>query len=66
MTLDESKTDEDNLNEEHGVRLVVDKKVAPYLEGAIVNFIESGYDAGFEIRSPNFGNSCSDGCGGSC
>jgi len=67
MTLDESKTDDDILDEGHGVSMVTDKKLSTYLEGAVVDFVESKYGGGFEIRTAKTDNggscgSCSGGC----
>lgn len=68
MTLEESKTDDDILDEEYGVSLITDKKLTA-LEGATVDFIESASGGGFEIRTAQSGASgggCGDSCGGSC
>lgn len=68
MTLEESKTDDDILDEEYGVSLVMDKKLTIHLEGATVDFVESVNGGGFEIRTAQSGNGggCGDSCGGSC
>lgn len=68
MTLDESKTDDDILDEEYGVSLITDKKLINYLEGATVDFVESAQGGGFEIRTAQSdnGGGCGDSCGGSC
>ncbi len=66
MTLDESKTDDDILDEGYGVSLLTDKKLSSYLEGATVDFIESKQGGGFEIRTANPGSGCGGSCGGSC
>ena len=68
MTLDESKTDDDILDEEYGVSVITDKKLKSYLEGATVDFVESAHGGGFEIRQANSGSGggCGDSCGGSC
>jgi Fe-S cluster assembly iron-binding protein IscA len=67
MTLEESKTDDDILDEEYGVSLLTDKKLSD-LEGATVDFVESADGGGFEIRTAKSGNGggCGDSCGGSC
>lgn len=65
MALDESKTDEDHVDEAFGVTIVTQKKLSPYLEGAIIDYTESIYGAGFEIKTPNKGD-CSSTCGGGC
>lgn len=64
MTLDESKTDDDYLDEDFGVSIITDRKLSPYLEGAIVDYVESRYGGGFEIRTQNSGEGCGDGCSG--
>ncbi|KGP76681.1 (Fe-S)-binding protein [Desulfosporosinus sp. Tol-M] len=64
MTLDESKTEDDILDEEYGVSMIIDKKLSTYLEGAIVDYIESNNGGGFEIRTAKTDNG--DGCGGGC
>ena len=68
MTLDESKTDDDILDQQFGVSMITDKKLITYLEGATVDFIESKNGGGFEIRTAKTGggSSCGDSCGGSC
>ena len=47
--------------EQHGVRVVVDPFSAPYLQGAIVDFIDGIQESGFKIDNPNAVSSC--GCG---
>jgi len=67
MTLDESKNEEDLVDEGFGVTIVSDKKLSQYLEGAVVDYVESTYGGGFEIKTANAsdcGSSCgSGGCG---
>ncbi|CAA7601155.1 FeS cluster biogenesis [Acididesulfobacillus acetoxydans] len=58
MTLDESKTENDVLDEGFGVSIIADQKLSPYLEGATVDYVESRYGGGFEIRTPH-SESCS-------
>ena len=68
MTLDESKTEEDILDEEFGVSMIIDKKLSTYLEGAIVDYVETANGGGFEIRlaKTDNGGGCDTGCCGSC
>jgi iron-sulfur cluster assembly accessory protein len=68
MTLDETKTEDDILDEEHGVSMIIDKKLSTHLEGAIVDYVESSNGGGFEIRTAKTdnGDGCGGGCGGSC
>lgn len=72
MTLEESKSEDDILDEEFGVSMVIDKKLSMYLEGAIVDYVESSNGGGFEIRTAKANkvggcdSGCRSGCGGSC
>ncbi len=59
MTLDESKTENDVLDEYYGVSIITDSKLSSYLEGVMVDYVESRYGGGFEIRNPNAGDGCS-------
>lgn len=65
MTLDESKTDDDIMDEGFGIAIVTEKRLSPYLEGAVVDYVESRFGGGFEIKTANSG-SCGDSCGDSC
>lgn len=65
MTLDESKNESDNIDEGFGVTILTEEKLAPYLEGAIVDYVESRYGGGFEIKTNNESD-CGSSCGGSC
>ena len=51
---DESR-DDDVVSEAGGVKLYADPESAKYLEGASVDFIEEGGQAGFKIDAPNAG-----------
>lgn len=72
MALDDAKTEDDILEEEHGISILIDKKLSNYLEGATIDYIESANGGGFEIRTPKAANGggcggdCCSGCGGSC
>ena len=68
MTLDESKTDDDILDQEYGVSILTDIKLLADLEGAIIDYVESNDGGGFEIRTakPDNGGGCDTGCCGSC
>lgn len=65
MALEESKTNDDIMEQEHGISILADKKLTPHLEGAVVDYIEAVEGSGFEIRTAQSGNGCSS-CGGSC
>jgi len=64
LTLDESTTEDDILDQEYGISIVTEKKLASYFEGATVDFVESHYGGGFEIKTSSSGGSCGDTCGG--
>ena len=68
MALDESKTEDDILDEEYGVSIIIDKKLSTHLEGAIVDYVESNNGGGFEIRTAKTdnGGGCDTGGCGSC
>lgn len=65
MTLDESKNEGDILDEGFGVAILTEDKLATYLEGAVVDYVESIDGGGFEIKTNNE-SGCGSGCGGSC
>ncbi|HLX27493.1 MAG TPA: iron-sulfur cluster assembly protein IscA [Casimicrobiaceae bacterium] len=52
---------EDVEFESHGVRVVIDPKSLPYLEGTELDFAREGLNEGFKFRNPNVRDSC--GCG---
>ena len=45
----------------HGVTVVVDPYSAPYLHGAVIDFVNGLQESGFKIENPNAVASC--GCG---
>ncbi|MCL4489511.1 MAG: iron-sulfur cluster insertion protein ErpA [Chloroflexi bacterium] len=58
----ENMTEEgDHVFDADGVRVYVDSASAPYLEGAIVDYIDSLMGGGFRIENPNATSTCS--CG---
>jgi iron-sulfur cluster assembly accessory protein len=60
MVLDEA-TDEDQVIETDGVRVIVDPMSMRYLEGAEVDYKEDLMGGGFAIKNPNATSTC--GCG---
>lgn len=63
MYLDDQSTDKDAFEEQHGVRIVVDKMSVPYLSAATVDFIDSLEQTGFTIDNPAAQGGCA--CGNS-
>lgn len=53
----------DTVMDQHGVKVVVDKKSALYLEGTTLDFYEGIDKRGFHFDNPNVVKSC--GCGSS-
>ena len=45
----------------HGVKVVVDPKSLPYLDGTELDFTREGLNEGFKFRNPNVKDEC--GCG---
>ena len=71
MALEETKTEDDIIDEEYGVSVLIDIKLSIHLEGAVIDYVESNNGGGFEIRTAKTANGggCGDGCsscGGSC
>ncbi|EGW41908.1 iron-sulfur cluster assembly accessory protein [Desulfosporosinus sp. OT] len=64
LTLEESKTDDDIVDEEYGISILTDIELAATLEGTIVDYIECKTGGGFEIRKPKMDHA--EGCGGTC
>ncbi len=63
MYLDDQVSDKDAVEEQHGVRLVVDKLSVPYLSQATVDFVDTLDQTGFTIDNPAAQGSCA--CGSS-
>ncbi len=52
---------DDNVFEDHGVKIFIDPKSLVYLDGTVVNFVKEGLNEGFEFTNPNVTGQC--GCG---
>jgi iron-sulfur cluster assembly protein len=52
---------EDHEFESHGVKILVDPKSLPYLEGTELDYTREGLNEGFKFRNPNVKDEC--GCG---
>ncbi|MAS34289.1 MAG: iron-sulfur cluster insertion protein ErpA [Anaerolineaceae bacterium] len=61
MAFEENPQEFDRVVETDGVRLIVDPTSLMYLEGAIIDFVDSLMGGGFRIDNPNAVSSC--GCG---
>ena len=61
LQFDTQKTDEDQVTEIHGVKVVVDPKSFLYLDGTQVDFQDGLNGRGFTFSNPNASSTC--GCG---
>jgi len=52
---------EDTEFESHGVRVFVDPKSLPYIDGTELDFVREGLNEGFRFNNPNVKSEC--GCG---
>ncbi|HVL95138.1 MAG TPA: iron-sulfur cluster assembly accessory protein [Solirubrobacteraceae bacterium] len=59
----DNQRDDDEIFEDHGLKILVDRPSLPYVRGAIVDYVESLQGAGFKVENPNVIAAC--GCGSS-
>jgi iron-sulfur cluster assembly protein len=59
----DNQRDDDEIFEDHGLKILVDRPSLPYVRGAIVDYVESLQGAGFKVDNPNVIAAC--GCGSS-
>jgi iron-sulfur cluster assembly protein len=52
---------EDNVFESHGVKVFVDPKSLPYIDGTELDFTREGLNEGFRFKNPHVKDEC--GCG---
>ena len=62
LELDEVRESDNTFGVEAG-QVVVDEISMPYVNGSIIDYVDSINGSGFDIRNPNVKNSC--GCGNS-
>ncbi|MBI3865030.1 MAG: iron-sulfur cluster assembly accessory protein [Planctomycetia bacterium] len=60
---DKSDATKDELSEQHGIRLAVDRKSELFLDGTVLDFYDGLEKRGFTFNNPNAVKSC--GCGSS-
>ena len=63
LFFDERDLDGDIVTDFDGVEVVVDRMSSPYLNGALIDFVDSIEKQGFTIDNPNASGSCA--CGDS-
>lgn len=54
-------TPDDVMFESHGIKMFVDPKSLPYLDGTELDFAREGLNEGFKFNNPNVKDQC--GCG---
>ena len=59
----DTQREDDEIFEDHGLRILVDSPSLPYVRGAIVDYVEGLQGAGFKVDNPNVIAAC--GCGSS-
>ncbi len=63
LFFDERTLDGDLVRDFNGLRVAVDRMSAPYLNGAVIDFVDTIEKSGFTIDNPNAQGSCA--CGDS-
>ncbi|OOR98741.1 iron-sulfur cluster assembly protein IscA [Haemophilus paracuniculus] len=53
--------EDDQVFEQHGVKVIVDEKSLVYLAGTQLDYVKEGLNEGFKYSNPNVKNEC--GCG---
>ena len=61
LKFDNQKTDSDQIFEDNGIKIIVDKKSVLYLAGTILEFSGGLNGKGFVFNNPNANRTC--GCG---
>jgi len=57
----DEETPEDQVFESRGIRVFVDLKSLPYIDGTELDFAREGLNEGFKFQNPNMKDEC--GCG---
>lgn len=52
---------DDVVFESHGLKVLVDPRSLPYIDGTVLDFAREGLNEGFKFNNPNVKDSC--GCG---
>ncbi len=61
LALDDESRAGDQIIEQNGVRILVDERSLPYLDGTEIDYVEDIMGAGFRFNNPNAVSNC--GCG---
>ena len=57
----DEQSPEDQVFEDHGVKVFIDPKSMVYLDGTVLDFVREGLNEGLQFRNPNVSAEC--GCG---
>ncbi|MCO6452060.1 MAG: iron-sulfur cluster insertion protein ErpA [Caldilineales bacterium] len=63
MTFDNNPREDDEVYQQHGMKVIVDPVSLFYINGARIDYVDSLMGGGFSIENPNATSSC--GCGSS-
>lgn len=63
MTFDDNMREDDNVWEQHGLRVIVDGTSLFYVDGANIDYVDNLMGGGFHIDNPQATSAC--GCGSS-
>ena len=61
LALDDESRAGDQVIEKNGVKMLIDERSLPYLEGTEIDYVEDLMGAGFRFNNPNAVSNC--GCG---
>ena len=61
IVLDNKQTENDTVVEQKGLKLYVDNKSLEFLQGSLIDYVDTLQGAGFKISNPNAKSGC--GCG---
>lgn len=61
MAFDETPESDDQIVEEHGIKIFVDSYSYPYVKGAEIDYVDGLMGSGFTIHNPNATSTCA--CG---
>jgi len=61
LFFDNNTLDGDIVKEFHGVKVIVDRSSAEYIDGAVIDYVDSLSESGFKIENPLAAGGC--GCG---
>src|SRR5436190_18131394 len=59
----DERRDGDIVFEDHGLQLLVEPQSLPYVDGSVIDYVDSLQGAGFQVNNPNVVAAC--GCGSS-